>query len=219
MKKTLFTLILTLLATYGFTQKKTYTTTGMEVVFSGASVTIDGTEANTVLRFTPFFNFQTILNMDQSEKFGIFTGLGIRNVGFIYDDPNNPGTRKKVRNYYVGIPAGIKVGNLNGLFLYGGYELELPINYKEKTFIDEEKTNKFNSWFSNRTQLQNTLFVGIQFPYGANIKFKYYMNNFYKQSYTLGNGDKPYADFEANMFYISLNFALFRNVDFYYTTE
>ena len=215
MKKTLLLFAVFLWSTVAFCQK-TYTTSGMEVILSSAQVSINGSKPNTVVRFTPFFNFQTLINHDVSESFGVFTGLGIRNVGFIYDDPDNAGTRKKVRNYYVGIPAGVKIGNLGGMFLYGGYELELPINYKEKTFVNEEKTNKFNVWFSDRTQLQNTLFIGIQFPYGANIKFKYYLNNFYKQSYTEGGGNKPYENFEANMWYVSLNFSLFRNAKFYY---
>lgn len=224
MKKTLLVLSLLLVASTITFAQKTYTTTGMEIVLSSAKVSIDGTEPNTVVRFTPFFNFQTMLNHDVSESFGLFTGLGIRNVGFIYDDPANPGTRKKVRNYYVGIPAGVKIGNLKGMFVYGGYELELPVNYKEKTFVNEEKTNKFNSWFSDRTQLQNTLFVGIQFPYGANLKFKYYLSNFYNKDYVAydtnnPNGFQPYADFDANMWYVSLNFALFRNTKFYYAEE
>jgi len=54
-------------------------------------------------------------------------------------------------------------------------ELEIPINYKEKTFINEEKDDKTNIWFSGRVPLiDHSLMAGIQVPYGATLKFKYY---------------------------------------------
>ena len=220
MKRLLFIITFCTVYFLSYGQKKVYTTTEMEMVFSWANVRLNGVDANSVLRFTPFFNYQNFVNFDQSESFGLYTGLGFRNVGFIYDIPGT-NMRKKARNYYLGIPVGFKFGKLDKTYFYGGYELELPFVYKEKTFVNEEKTDKYTVWFSSRSAIQNTLMVGIQFPYGTNIKFKYYLNNFYKKSYTEtdenGNTVQPYAKFDASMFYISLNFKLFRNVDFYYT--
>ena len=86
--------------------------------------------------------------------------------------------------------------------------------YKEKTFIDEEKT-KFSTWFSERTAIQQSVLVGIQMPHGTNIKFKYYFTNFYKESYTDSTG-QPYQNFNANIYWISLNIVLFRDMDFTY---
>ena len=97
-------------------QKKTYSTTGGELIFSFADATVNGVNATTTFRFSPFFNVQTQVHHDLTEKFGILTGFNIRNVGFIFD----PGTYYKTRNYTVGLPLGIKLGNMEGKYLFTG---------------------------------------------------------------------------------------------------
>jgi hypothetical protein len=184
-----------------------------------ANISADGVDIDPVVRFSGFFNVQSYLNYDFSSSAGVFAGLSIKNVGFIFDVPNS-NQRKKVRTYNLGIPIGFKLGNLNNIFVYGGYELEFPINYKEKTFINDEKEDKFNTWFSNRTKtVQSSAFIGLQLPYGANIKFKYYFSNFFNQDYAQkdenGIAYKPYEGLEANIFYFSLSFDLFKNVGYY----
>lgn len=202
-----------------------YTTSGGEMIFSFATIDDNGSETGNIIRWSPVFNFQNLANYDLGKNFGVFTGINIRNVGFIYDNYRYPGAentvKKKFRNYTAGIPLGVKIGELGRLFLYGGYEIEFPLNYKEKTFENEKKTDKFNVWFSNRVpSVYHTFLVGIQFPYGGNLKFKYYLTNFHNKDYTetLSDGSqvKPYAFLNANVFYISLNFALFKNDDLYY---
>lgn len=194
-----------------------YSTSGGEWIFSVPNVSLNGAEASGAVRFSPVINLQNLVNYDAGRHMGFFSGLNIRNVGFIYDEPNSD-IRKKVRTYNIGIPLGIKLGDLDGLFFYAGYELELPINYKEKTFVNERKEDRFNVWFSDRTPVQHSLMAGVQFPYGANIKFKYYLTEFFDRNYTeTRNGVqiKPYERFDGNLFYVSLNFTLFRNTDFY----
>lgn len=195
-----------------------YTTSGGELIFSLASMNYDGADLDPVVRFSPVFNFQNLVHFDKGNGYGIFTGLNFRNVGFIYDVPNS-NERKKVRTYNLGIPIGVNFGNNEGFHVYGGYELEIPFNYKEKTFINEEKEDKFNTWFSKRTNLLNSsIFVGVQLTQGANIKFKYYLTNFYDKGYTekdeQGNDVKPYENFDVNVFYFSLTFDLFQNDQF-----
>lgn len=165
--------------------KSTYTTSTIEYLFSWSDVSDGGQKLTGPVRFAPFFNFQNAVNKDVSEKFGLYLGLSINNVGFIYDVDEF--TRKKVRTYNLGIPVGIKIGDMNGTYVFGGYTVEFPLNYKEKTFVNEEKT-KFNTWFSDRTQIQQAVVAGIQFPYGANIKFKYYFTDFYDKGYTDSSG-------------------------------
>lgn len=222
-------------------KKKTdvYVTGGLEVIFSGnTGLKIDGQELNSgVMRFAPVFNWQTVINADLSPHFGLFTGLSIRNVGMIFDvpeayrDPSLDGpVRKKVRSYNLGIPVGFKVGNLHGMFLYAGYEFELPFQYKEKTFVSERKQDKFSVWFTDRVNYQHSLMLGIQFPYGTNLKFKYYLNDYFNSSWgssqsgMVGTVDPnnpgskmSYNQMTGNVFYVSLNFSLFRNTKFYYS--
>ncbi len=196
---------------------KVYSTSMLEIQLSWANVTMNGEELGGPVRFSPFFNLSDYINVDLSDKTGLFSGLAIRNVGFIYDVDEN--TRIKARTYNLGIPFGVKIGQLDKAFIYAGYEIEFPINYKEKTFINEQKT-KFNKWFSERTVIQHALMVGIQLPYGSNLKFKYYLSNFYKKSYSESDGNggtvKPYENMDVNVMYISLNIYLLRNTDLYY---
>ncbi len=198
-------------------QKKTYTTTGGELIFSFANPTINGVSASNTVRFSPFFNIQSIVHRDISDHFGIITGFSIRNIGFIFDDPSAPGTYYKTRNYTFGLPIGVKFGNFEGRFIAMGYEIEFPFSYKQKTFVNDEKTDKFDEWFSRRVPIfYHTVFVGVGLVEGSQLKFKYYLTNWFNKSYTDGTGAQPYANFDANVFYLSLSFQILRGRKFYY---
>ena len=198
--------------------QKFYTTSGGEMIFSFATIDNNGSSGNNIMRWSPVFNFQFFGNYDFSKHAGLIFGAAVRNVGYIDNNPdiNNSAYKKKYRTYNVGIPIGFKIGNLDRFFLYGGYEIEFPFNYKEKTFIDGSKQdNKITVWFSKRTPTYyNTAFVGIQFPYGLNLKVKYYFTNFFNQDFVQvvdGIDTKPYAGMKANIIYFSLSFDLFKN--------
>jgi len=216
--KTIFyvTVIAVLLPLAAISQNKSfYATTGGEMIFSFATIDNNGKESGNIMRWSPVFNLQGYGNYDLNKNIGFIFGLGLRNVGFIYDEPGN-NTKKKFRNYNIGIPVGIKLGNLNKVFIYGGYEIEFPIHYKEKTFIDEKK-EKFSVWFSKRVPTYyHTAFIGVQFPYGLSLKFKYYISEFFNQNYIESDGTQPYKGFEANVFYFSLSTSLFRNDKVFY---
>lgn len=220
MKKNTFTLIAFILLTsvyVGAQDTKVYSTSEINFHFSWADATNNGQELSGPVRFAPFFNFQNNVNKDISEKIGLSLGLSINNIGFIYDEDEF--TKKKVRTYNIGIPVGLKIGDLDGTHIIAGYAIELPFNYKEKTFVNEEKT-KFNTWFSDRTKFQQALTVGIQFPYGGNIKFKYYLTDFYDKGYVASDGQggtfKPYENFSGNAMVISLGVMLFKGAEFTY---
>lgn len=203
--------------------KKVYSVTSGEWIFSFANIKQGGIDASSIIRFSPVFNFQNFVNYDVSDRFGLMGGLAFRNVGFIYDVPNS-NLRMKYRTYNIGIPVAVKIGNMNGKFLYAGYELEIPINFKAKTFTNEDKTDKSSVWFSNQvTTFNSALFVGIQMPLGGNLKFKYYLSNFFNKDYTAqdsnGNPYKPYQDMNVNVFYFSLNFFILKNTHFYYESK
>jgi len=215
--------ILLIISTTTFAQdaKKVYTTTSGELIFSWAGVKQNGAETGSVMRFSPVFNIQNWVNIDKSDHFGLFTGLSVRNVGFIYDDPAQPNVRFKARTYNLGIPIGVKIGNLSDRFLFFGYELEVPITYKEKRFVDEDKVSKNNVWFSDKvTTFNHSLMAGVQLTDGATLKFKYYLTNFFNKDYVPTNEDSiPYNQMDVNIFYFSLNFGLLKNTDFYYNDK
>jgi len=221
--KTWFTFVaLTAMATLAVAQsesgdvkrKKYYVTSGGELIFSMANLSIGQMDRSTPVRFSAFFNGQTWVHFDRNEHFGFFSGMSLRNVGFIYDVPGTD-IRKKARTYNLGIPLAVKFGNMDGTFVYAGYEAELAFNYKEKTFVNDDKKEKFNRWFSDRVNIfQHGFFVGIQLPHEVNIKFKYYLSKFYNSNYSMidtgGVVVRPYENIDANVFYFSLSIMLRR---------
>jgi hypothetical protein len=211
-----------LLATVLFISKNTnaqseagkwYTTAGGEIIFSWANAKQDSVDLDVITRFSPVFNIQIQAHRDFGQNAGFFTGINIRNVGFIFDEPSAVDTRYKARTYTAGVPVALKLGNMKGFFLFAGYEIEFPFNYKQKKFVNEEKVDKITTWFSNRTPAYyNTLFAGFQTKFGTQLKFKYYLTNFFNKNYTAdddkGGTYQPYADIEANVFYVSLSVQL-----------
>ncbi len=194
---------------------KPYVTSGGEMIFSFANIENAGSSSGNIMRWSPAFNLQVFGNYDFNKNIGLIFGGAIRNVGFIYEDSQSPGVKKKFRNYNLGIPVGVKVGNLEKFFFYGGYEIEFPFNYKEKTFVNEQKT-KFNVWFSSRVPAYyHTVYAGVQFPYGVSLKFKYYLSEFFNQNYTENDGNMPYKGLKANVFYFSISTSLFKGYDVY----
>ncbi len=223
MKKLAVILLLAMSASLVFSQSKTYFTGGGETIFSFATIDDNGSSSGNVMRFSPFFNIQGMVNHDLSKNFGGFVGLTIRNVGYIYDNyevstnnPNDPTEtkmlKKKFRTYNLGIPVGLKVGVMNKTFVYGGYEMEFPFAYKEKTFDGDHKSDKFTVWFSDRVEwFQQSFFAGIQLPWGTNLKFKYYITNFHNKDYVDNDQLQPYKNLNANIWYFSLSYNLLRN--------
>ena len=199
-----------------------YPSVASEMIFSFANIDNNGYDQGNVLRWSPVFNIQNMWNFDFGKHFGLYTGWAIRNVGFIYDPPGEANTHYKYRSYNFGVPAGIKLGHLRKLFIFGGYEIEFPFNYKEKMIVNEKK-EKFNVWFSKRVEpVQHSVMIGIQFPYGADLKFKYYLTNFHNRDYTevgLGGDIKPYENLKSNIFYISLCWNLFTNWKAYHDKD
>ena len=220
----LLALILVLTSTDSYGQKLYHTNAG-EIIFSGADVTYGGLDVNSNIRFTLFFHTQHHINLDIGNNIGLFTGFGIRNIGFITEDlyqnmgfldidnthiDYNKNTKIKRRSYSMGFPIGLKLGSLSKhFFLFGGYEWEWMFHYKQKLFIDGEKF-KFSEWTSDRVNpWVPSFFGGIQFPQGFRLKFKYYLDDFLNPGFTgVDFGEQvDYSNFQnTGMWYVSLSF-------------
>ncbi len=168
--------------------------------------TVTGNTPNAIPRFTMFFNVGTNANYDINRHFGLFSGLNLTNIGMITEFDNN--VKLKQRVYAVGIPVGIKVGDLENFYIYAGGEAAFAINYKEKRFENNEKVGKFNEWFSERSNaFMPSVFAGFQTKNGFGLKLQYYLNNFLNQSFTK-DGNKPYANIaESKLFFVSLGYS------------
>ena len=213
MKKLTQTLALVLVATLfsagTFAQGKLYTSSGIENIFAFSN--IESSESATPiqqdLRYTIAFNIQTNINYDFGNNFGVYSGLGIRNVGINYRPEGD--YRIKQRAYSLGVPLGFKIGNLDkGIFFYGGAEYEWMFAYKEKRYVDGEKKIK-REWFSDRlNSFVPSLYGGVSFANGISVSVKYYMDDFLNKDYTTSN-TKPYANINSQMIYLSVGISLF----------
>jgi len=136
-----------------------------------------------VPRFSAFFHLGEQFHMNLSKNVGFYTGFGVRNLGMI--NRLNDTIRIKQRVYSLGIPAAIKIGDMGKKhYVSIGAELELFFNYKQKTFLGNNrgsKVEKFNEWASNRTELLNpSVFAEFCFGRGNYLRIRYYLNDFLK---------------------------------------
>ncbi len=175
-------------------------------------------------RFTYFFHLGFNMHVDLSNTIGLYTGLGIKNIGFIEKTNSVNALTGVVRDstikrrvYTVGLPIGIKIGNMKRRnFAVVGGGIDLPFNYREKGFVKRGDKDKFNEWFSDRTaRFMPYVFAGISVDPGIVFKVQYYPTNFMNPDYTTQNSNlvilpvaltRPYANYDVNLLLFSIGF-------------
>lgn len=157
------------------------------------------------LRFSLFFNFGFTYNYNFNNHVGLYTGVDIKNVGFI--EKRGDSTIKR-RTYNIGVPIGIKIGDMNSRnYGFFGAGLDMPFNYKEKGFVNRSDKQKFNEWFSARTPtFMPYVFAGMAVK-GGTIKVQYYLTNFLSTDYVKG-GVKPYDGYNVHLLLVSFGMAI-----------
>jgi hypothetical protein len=208
MKKLFFTgFFFFLLTLFLSAQTDIYFSFENEFLFQGASIKSHGDKMNNNMRFTIFFNTGTNVHFDIFSWGGLYTGLAIRNMGYIQDEVPDPDIDKiKRRSYTLGLPLAVKVGKMEKVIFFAGGEYEWLFHYKEKHFTGDVKS-VYKDWFSNRTKhFMPSVFAGVQFGNGVNLKAKYYLSNFLNEDYVNSNGEHPFSGMDVRMFYISLSF-------------
>ncbi|RYZ52783.1 MAG: hypothetical protein EOP49_08810 [Sphingobacteriales bacterium] len=162
----------------------------------------------TMPRFTIFVNWGINFHYDLNRFFGLFSGLDIKNIGYI--DKYEELTVKR-RVYSLGVPLGIKIGDLRHRnFFFAGGGVDMPFNYREKVFEKRGDKEKFNEWFSDRTpRLMPFVFIGNSWDPGITLKLQYYPGNFLNTDFVDNDGPagvpvKPYSGTKANLILLSL---------------
>lgn len=197
--------------------RKWYFTHGMDgAIFSSATVdNLNPLQNNSniynsfriVPRFTLFFNAGTAFHYNFNRFFGIFSGLDIKNIGFI--EQSNGETIKR-RTYNLGIPLAIKLGDMRNrrrgyLFLGGG--IDMPFNYKEKEYEVQNEKTKYNEWFSKAIpSIMPYYCAGLVNKKGLCLKFQYYPNNYLNPNYVNTKIPLPNNNMDVKIFYISLGY-------------
>ena len=164
----------------------------------------------TMPRFTAVVNFGFSFHYDLSDHFGLMSGIGLKNMGFI-DKIND--TTIKHRVYSIGIPLGIKIGDLrnrNFVFLGGG--LDFPFNYRQKRFVERSEKQKYNEWFGKQTPgVLPFVFAGYSWDPGITLKLQYYPTHFLNENYDPVNDPSPvinytlpFAGYKVHLLLLSL---------------
>jgi hypothetical protein len=196
-----------ILCTLGARAQDVYTVSGGEVIFQSSQVEQYGNDVNTNLRFTLFLHLGEYLHIDLGDHIGFFSGIGLRNVGLITEKDD---VKIKYRTYNLGMPLALKLGSFkNNLYIFGGAEYEWMVHFKQKIFESGNKT-KYTSWFSNRTpDFIPSAFVGLQFPEGIQVKFRYYLNDYLNHNFNGGGTYEDYRGFtKTQVWYISVSFQI-----------
>ncbi|HSC53018.1 MAG TPA: hypothetical protein VLC98_05345 [Phnomibacter sp.] len=192
----------------GSTKKiKPYTVSVSELIFSWGNVEAKPLEPKSIVRFSAFLHLGQQVHFDFSEHAGFYTGLSLRNVGMINE--LNDTVKIKQRVYTLGIPVALKFGNMAGPFLAVGAEAEFAIAYKQKVFVNEEKS-KTNIWFSDRTNIfLPSAFAELKLKQGMYVKFKYYLTDFLREGKQAINvPNVGYNPTKSQMMYVSFGMAI-----------
>nr|WP_319398421.1 hypothetical protein [uncultured Carboxylicivirga sp.] len=207
MKKVYIIALLIITAIRANSQTDVYSISSGEMVFGWADVESGGQSISNNLRFTAFLHLGQYVHLDFNDAIGFYSGVALRNIGFITEDDALGMEKEKHRSYTLGIPLALKLGSFrNNFYIYGGAEYELLFHYKYKYWEDGKKY-KTTEWFSDRTnRFVPSAFVGIQLPKGLNLKFKYYLDDFLNTDFK--KGDNPRNDYsrygKTQMFHVSL---------------
>jgi len=178
------------------------------MIYDPSGATLPATNKMGILRFTYFVNLGFTFNFNFSEHFGLYTGVDIKNIGYI--DQDNGYTDKR-RTYNVGAPLGIKIGNMgdHGNYFFAGGGLDVAINYQEKYFKDRDNKTRINEWWSDRTpRTMPYAFAGFCFNHHITAKVQYYMNNFMNTDYQDVNGNFIYQGTDVHLILLSVGFGM-----------
>ncbi len=178
------------------------------VIYDPSGNNIPATNTMGIMRFTYFVNLGFTFNFNLTKNLGLYTGLDIKNVGYIEQDN---GYTLKRRTYNVGIPAGIKIGNMDmkGSYFFLGGGIDAAINFQEKLFKDRDNKKRINEWFSDRTpRTMPYVFAGISFNHHITAKVQYYINNFMNTDYRDESGNNIYNGTEVHLILLSVGFGM-----------
>lgn len=201
-------------SSYTSAARRTYFASSSEIIFSWGDVTAAAVpgqtqiEPNAILRFAPVLNFGEQFHYNFAKSVGLYTGLSVRNIGFIND--LNDTVKMKQRTYTMGVPLAIKLGDVNdGNYITLGAEAEFAFAYKQKVFVNGEK-NKTVEWFSDRTNIfLPSAFVELKAKSGVYLKFKYYLTDFLTEDNQKTNvAGVDFIPTKSTLMYLSIGFVI-----------
>jgi hypothetical protein len=155
-----------------------------------------GNQVKSVLRFAPVANYTLQAHKDFFKAFGIYTGIGIKNVGFITKS-NTADVTVKSRAYCLSVPVGLKFGNLKDeKYFFVAGELLTQLDYKEKVFTNGDKSKRKNFYDNDINRFNYSGSAGFNykgFMIGAEYTFGDFFNSKYRFQPDRSNPSVTYA--------------------------
>lgn len=182
MKTPVFLFLLVFFCLSNIQAQKVYTSTELKLIFSTAAQTQrDEATIKSPMRFSGFFNYAVIANIDFNNRFGISIGGEIKNIGLILKDSI---FRTKHRAYAIGIPVYLRLGNLDKRwYVYAGGQYDYLFGYKEKVFVNDSKIKRTNGFGNDVNPFIPSVFLGFKAKSGISLSLNYMLNNFFSSEY------------------------------------
>jgi hypothetical protein len=173
-----FIIICLVLLTFSSKGQTTYPVSQTDLIFSLASMNSTAVSSSPVVRFSGFINHEWQLHIDFNKSLGLYTGIGLKNIGMI-NHFDNYGINFKQRAYALGVPLAFKLGSMKGqTYIVVGGEANIMTQYKQKFLFDNTKM-KHSEWFSNKVNLFNpAVFFQFKFMKSQIITVKYFLRDF-----------------------------------------
>lgn len=171
---------------FGQSSKKPYGVFENKTLFQiGMIEDSAGNSQSSILRFAPFANYTLQAHKDFTNSLGVYTGIGLKNVGFIYKPNDTLNSKVKSRAYSISIPLGLKYGNMeDDKYFYLAAELLVQFDYKEKAFSNGgDKSKRKNLYNNNPINAFNySAMIGYNYK-GFTIGAEYTLGDFYNSGY------------------------------------
>lgn len=166
-----------------FSQNKIYGVFENKTLFQiGLIEDSAGNQIKSVLRFAPFANYTLQAHKDFNNKLGLYTGIGVKNVGFILRD-NTTDMTIKSRAYCLSIPIGLKYGNLEDeKYVFIGGEFLTQFDYKEKVFLNGDKSKRKTLYDNDINTFNYSTTIGLNYK-GFMIGAEYTFGGFFNDKY------------------------------------
>lgn len=184
MKLRIFIFALAVFCASNIQAQKVYTSTQVKLIFSTAPQTErNGTTIKSPMRFSGFFNYAILANIDFNNTFGISIGGEVKNIGLILKDSIY---HTKHRAYAIGMPVYLRIGSLekdNRWYFFAGGQYDYMFAYKEKVFIDNAKIKRTNGYANSVKPFIPSVFVGFRGKKGTSFSVHYMLDNFFADDY------------------------------------
>lgn len=178
--------IIALLLTSNIQAQKIYSSNQIKLIFSTApNILRADHRIASPMRFTAFFNYSTIVNIDLNKYFGVAIGLEVKNIGVTLKDSTY---KTKHRAYALGLPIYFRVGNMDKRWYFlAGAQYDYLFAYKEKVFIDDAKIKRHPS--GSIRPFIPSVFVGFRSKSGTSVSIHYMLQNFFADDYRFKDKD------------------------------